>query len=312
MMDKTQKILNTYYNAASPGGFGSVKRLKSVLPNYTHAQIENTLLSQPTHTKYKPVKHSFVRRKYNIHTANYLWQIDLLVIPKYGKSNRNYKYILMCIDCFTKRGFAAQLKTKGAQEVLQGFIQILEQARAKPVFVQSDLGTEFVNKRFETFLSDNKIKLFSVHSDKKACIVERWNRTIMLRISKWFEYSKKHNWIDHIQDFIDSYNNSYHRTIGCAPNQVNKYNEMDVWLHTNKELYTTNLYKKKSKLKKGDSVRIKTQKGVFDKGYSSTFTTSVFEVSEVLNTRPTTYKLQDSDGDTLKGIFYYEELSKVL
>lgn len=311
-MGESNKILNTYYNAKSPGGFGSVKRLKSVLPTYTRTQLEKTLLTQPTYTKNKSVKHTFVRRKYNIHTANYLWQIDLLVLPKYGKSNRNFKYILMCIDCFTKKGFATALKTKCAQEVLQGFIQILEQARAKPIFIQYDLGKEFVNKRFESFLNDNNIKFFSVHSDKKACIVERWNRTIMLRISKWFEYSRTHNWIDHIQDFIDSYNNSYHRTIGCAPNQVNKYNEMDVWLHTNKQLYTTTLYDKKSKLKKGDSVRIKSQKGVFDKGYSSTFTTAVFEVSEVLNTRPPTYKLKDLDGDTLKGIFYNEELSKVL
>ncbi len=311
-MSESQKILNTYYNTSSPGGFGSVKRLKSVLPKYTSNQIQRTLQTQPTYTKFKSVKHTFVRRKYNIHTANYLWQIDLLVIPKYAKSNRNYKYILMCIDCFTKRGYIAPLKTKGAQEVLQGFTQVLEHARAKPVFIQSDLGTEFINKRFETFLNENKIKLFSVHSDKKACIVERWNRTIMQRLSKWFEYSKKHNWIDHIQDFVDSYNNSYHTTIGCAPNQVNKYNEMDVWLHTNKQLYTTDLYNKKAKFCKGDSVRIKSQKGVFEKGYSSSFSSSIFEVCEVLQTHPTTYKLLDSDGDILKGIFYNEELSKVL
>lgn len=306
-----ESVSDQYLNPASIGSFGGVERLKKVLPQHSREQLQQRLLTHSSYTKFKKVRKSFVRRKYNIHTSNYLWQIDLIVLLKFARSNRNYKYILSCIDCFSRKAYAAPVKSKKCTDVLNGFKFILQTANTKPKFIQSDLGNEFYGRIFKQFLTENQIHLYSNHSDLKACIVERWNQTLMNRIVRWFDYTRKNNWIDHLQQFVQSYNNTKHRTLGCAPNQVTKFNELDVWLNINKDLYNTNKYDRKAELKVGDFVRLKQNKKTFDKGYSQNFTDSIYQVKEVLSTKPVTYRILDSEGDSLKGIFYPQELSKV-
>ena len=53
--------------------------------------------------------------------------------------------------------------------------------------IQTDKGTGFFNVLVKTYLADNSIKLFATHSERKAQIVERLNRTIkgiMFRIKR--------------------------------------------------------------------------------------------------------------------------------
>ena len=60
----------------------------------------------------------------------------------------------------------------------------------------------------------------------------------------------------------------------------------------------------------GDYMRISKYKHVFEKGYTPNWTTEIFKVKEVKNTYPTTYILEDYQGNPIKGGFYDEELSK--
>ncbi len=172
-----KKLLAAYYNPSSKGSFSSVKKLKQKYPKHSVKYIRKVLGTQPTYTRFKPARHTFIRRKYNIHKSNYLWQSDLIVLNKYGKQNRNFKYIVTCIDCFSKRGFAVPIKTKEGINIVNAFKITIAQAKAKPKYLQCDLGTEYYNKDFKTFLKANDINLFTVHSDKKAAIIERFNRT---------------------------------------------------------------------------------------------------------------------------------------
>ena len=58
----------------------------------------------------------------------------------------------------------------------------------------------------------------------KASIVERFNRTLKERMWRYFTYSKDYKYIDILDDLVNSYNNTYHRSIKCTPNSVNKKN----------------------------------------------------------------------------------------
>jgi len=57
--------------------------------------------------------------------------------------------------------------------------------------------------------------------DIKAAVVERFNRTLKTKMYKYFTFKN----IDVLQDLVDSYNATYHRSIGMAPNEVNATNE---------------------------------------------------------------------------------------
>jgi len=305
-----KKVLSTYSNAASSRSFGGVERLKQVHKNVPRSKILESLHTSSTYTKHKRVRHTFLRRKVNVHTSNYLWQADLIILNKYAKQNKNYQYLLTVIDTFSKKAYVEPIKRKTGLDVTSAFADILKKSDVKPKFFACDMGKEFFNKTFESFLKNNDIKMFSVHSDKKACVVERFNQTLMQRLQKFFDHSKSRRYIDVLQDIVSSYNNSRHRTIGIPPNSVNKYNEMDVWMKTNHDLYSRK-WKKTTDIKAGSFVRVKLPKSTFQKGYSASYSNEIYTVDKVLDTKPTTFKLIDKDGDSMLGSFYINELSPV-
>ena len=65
------------------------------------------------------------------------------------------------------------------------------------------------------------------------------------------------------------------------------------------------------KFKKGDLVRLSKVRGVFDKKYEQSFTDEVFTVEACIPRTPPVYKLQDYDGEPIKGSFYEAKLQKV-
>ena len=70
-------------------------------------------------------------------------------------------------------------------------------------------------------------------------------------------------YLDVIDDIVHSYNNTYHRSIGMAPSQVDADNEDDV----RKRLYPPKPKKFVWKLNVGDTVRISVRRRVFRKAY---------------------------------------------
>jgi hypothetical protein len=55
-------------------------------------------------------------------------------------------------------------------------------------------------------------------------------------------------------------------------------------------------------------VRISKYKTVFDKGYLPNWTTEIFVISKILQTRPITYKIKDLSDTDIAGGFYEQEL----
>ena len=57
-------------------------------------------------------------------------------------------------------------------------------------------------------------------------------------------------------------------------------------------------------------MRIIKKKKVFEKGYTTRWTEEIFTIKEIQNTNPITYKLEDLQGEEIKGTFYEPELQK--
>jgi len=308
MMEELHKV---YYDLRNPASFSNVKKLKNVFPEIKTSTINRFLQKQLTYTTHKSLKKKFVRRKVIVPGINYLWQADLVILPKLSKANDNYKHLLCVIDCFSKLASVEPLKTKSAESVSKAFLKILEKRKDKPKYLQTDLGTEFYSKKFRKLLKENRIELFSSYSELKAQIVERFQRTLLSILFKYLTSQSTKRYIDVLNTIVNTYNHTKHSSIGIEPVNVNKENEMDVWMTLYKK-YTSKKWKQRHNFKANDFVRINRYKGRFVKGYSQTFTNEIFRIKEVVLSRPITYKLFDSEGDDILGIFYKEELSKVL
>ena len=185
-------------------------------------------------------------------------------------------------------------------------------------------GSEFLNAKFRQLCRELGIHMYTTYDGKKASIVERVNRTLKTRMYRYFTARGKNVWYDILNDLVEGYNNTYHRSIKLAPNQVTKNNEAKVRsvLFPRKTKNAKNkqkiAHKKKEpkKFKVNDTVRISRVKHIFQKGYDQTFTNEVFYVDKIVKiknkpTSPVTYSLRDYNHETIKGSFYPEELQLV-
>jgi len=250
---------------------------------------------------HKPSRKNFVRRRVNVYGKNDLWQADLVEMIPYSKKNKGYKYILCVIDCFTKFAWTVPLKSKSGKEVTNAMSKIL--LDRSPKLLQLDNGKEFYNTAFDTLMTKYNIHKYSTFSTTKACIVERFNRTLKEKMFREFTARGSHEWISILPMLLNEYNNSKHRTIGMTPLQAES-NPASVVIKQRE------INNNKIKFKVGDYVRISTQKGVFTKGYLPNWSTEIFEVIKINKTLPDTYQLQDYMGKPIAGCFYSEEIFK--
>ncbi|CAB3991941.1 integrase core domain-containing [Paramuricea clavata] len=174
-----------------------------------------------------------------------------------------------------------------------------------PKFAQFDQGTEFYNKEVKSLLNKHNIEFFSTYSDKKAAVVERFNRTLKALMWKYFYSASTYKWLDVLQDLTDNYNSSVNRSIKTTPDSVNESNWTKVW----QTLFSHNLGKpSEPKFAVGESVIISKYKSVFTKGYEANFTEELFTVTEVYHGHPNTYTIKDSADEPIIGRFYEQEL----
>ena len=106
---------------------------------------------------------------------------------------------------------------------------------------------------FQKFLRENKIEFFTVKSELKASVVERFNRTFKNKIYKYFTAKNTLTYIDVLPQLVRSYNNTYHRSIKMKPSKVTKANQAKVW----DTFYGSDVQKRvQFKFQVGDRVRI--------------------------------------------------------
>ena len=236
------------------------------------------------------------------------FQADLVDVQNLSRFNKGYKYLLTCIDIFSKYAWVVPLKTKQGQELVKAFQTILTSGR-KPNKLQTDQGTELLNRVFQKFLRDNNIDFFTVNSGLKASVVERFNRTFKNKMYKYFTAKNTLTYIDVLPKLITSYNNTYHRSIKMKPSQMTKANEAKVW----ETLYGNDVDKRvRFKFQVGDRVRISKVKRMFEKSYLPNFTEEMFTIYKRFARQVPVYKLKDDAGEILDGTFYEAELQKVI
>ena len=205
------------------------------------------------------------------------------------------------INYFTKFAWAIALKSKTAKEVSNAMSKIL--LKRSPKLLQLDNGKEFYNSTFDALMKKYKIHKYSTFSTVKACIVERFNRTLKEKMYREFTARGSHEWISILPSLINEYNNSKHRTIGMTPLEADTK-------PTTVIVKQRKIINAKIKFNVGDNVRISTYKGVFTKGFLPSWSTEIFKIVKINETLPTTYQLQDYTGKPIAGCFYSEEILK--
>ena len=177
----------------------------------------------------QPVRRHFKRRCVVVGGPNQQWQADLVDMSRLKTANDGTTFLLTVIDVFSKRAWCIPLKSKSAASLVAAFRRLLNDVN-RPTTLQTDKGSEFLNRPLQRLLKEYGVHHFATHNEEtKASVVERFNRSLKTRMWRYFTKKQTIRYVDALQDFVRSYNDSYHRSIGMAPSAVNGTNQETVW-----------------------------------------------------------------------------------
>ena len=124
-----------------------------------------------------PALKHFKRNKVTVFGQNSQWQADLVDVQVLSRWNKRFKYLLTCIDVFSKVAWVIPIKDKKGTTLVAAFKKIFR-SNQKPIALQTDKGTEFTNRLLQKWLKSNGISYFTSNNETKCSLVERFNRTL--------------------------------------------------------------------------------------------------------------------------------------
>ena len=251
---------------------------------------------------HRPVSRKFRRRRVFATGQDKIWASDLADFQKLARHNRGYKYLLVCIDIFSKYLWLVPLKNKTGLEVAKALESLFKTVR--PTRLWCDYGKEYWNNTVEKLLKKYGITLYRTYNEGKSVVAERVIRTIKTWIYKRFTTDNTDKWIDMIDSLAKTYNEKIHRSIGISPSEARKIE--------NTSIVFKKLFPKQEpeipKFKLNDIVRISKLRGHFRKGYLPSWSSETFKIKTVKDTVPVTYEIEDLQGNEITGSFYEKEL----
>ncbi|GFU34963.1 uncharacterized protein TNCV_2992511 [Trichonephila clavipes] len=154
-----QDLAAFYETPEVPNSFGGVEALhRSVKGKYSKKDVKHWLSQKDAYTLHKPVRHKFQRNRVFVSDIDRQFQADLVDMQSLAEFNKGYKYLLTCIDLFSKFAWAVPLKDKFGKSVKSG-LEIIFKER-KPKVLQTD--------------AENKISHFKTQLPSPVCLKGEW------------------------------------------------------------------------------------------------------------------------------------------
>ena len=161
------EINNIPYNERPWGTFAIKQIIDKKQKLGLGEENHNKILSETLH---KAKRKNYPRRRISVNHIDEIFSADLVEMQKFAKVNKGYRYLLTCIDIFSKYSWVIPLKDKKGNTIKNALQRIFKQR--KPNLLWTDRGTEFYNKQVQDLLNENNIKLYSTNnSEIKSAVV---------------------------------------------------------------------------------------------------------------------------------------------
>ena len=216
---QSDKVLrDKAFNIASdPKYYGYQRGLASMVYKFFDKKssgggITNELNYQLAEELHKPIIRKFKKKKS-------IFIIQRQYLGSRADIIKKIKYLLCAIDLFSKYGWVAPMKDKKGTNIVNVFKKIISEGR-KPNKIWVDQGSEFYNKSFKYFLKINNIDMYSTFNEGKSVIAERFIGTLKNKTYKHMTAISKNVYCDALDDIVNKYNNTVHRTIKMKPIDV--------------------------------------------------------------------------------------------
>ena len=136
-----------------------------------------------------------------------------------SKFNKGFRFLLCVIDIYSKYAWVVPKDKKGVS-ITNAFQSILNKSNRKPNKIWVDKGSGFYNRSMKSWLEENDIEMYSTHNEGESVDAERFIRTIKNKIYKHMTSISQNVYIDKLNDIVNEYNNTKHRTTTMKPIDV--------------------------------------------------------------------------------------------
>jgi hypothetical protein len=218
------KIDNIYKQNFFPSYDKLVKLVQEKYDDISRRQIRQFLDNQKV---YQITKRQLKSNRQGHITADFpneRWQADLFAFSQ-PDDNDGFKYILCCIDVFTRKARYVPMKNKDTDACISAFKELFEKYNIKPYIINSDSEGGLISKKFQDYILKEKVVHSTVsNNDHKALgIIDRFALTLRTILTKYLYHKQSKRWIDVIGDIINHYNNTNHSGImNIKPNDADK------------------------------------------------------------------------------------------
>ena len=138
-------------------------------------------------------------------------------MDKLSDSNNGVKYLLECVDVFSRFVRVQPMKSKYSTDAVAAFKKMLRK-KSMPAKVWVDQGTEFSGE-FRKFCTEKKIKIYSTRSETKADVAERAIKSLKNNIYRYMEENGD-KYMRKLDTFLKTMNTRVNRSTGKAPKNV--------------------------------------------------------------------------------------------
>ncbi len=266
--------------------------------------------AQASKELHRPIQHHFQTRKYFISGLDFQWTCDLVDLQKYAADNKKLKWILVCVDVFSRFLWLRALENKKQVTVKKAFENIFATGPKPKRCVLTDLGIEFCGTTMKSFWEENDIELIHNFGINKSAMAENMVKNVKGALFRLMTTQNSHNWFQFLEKVEYEHNFvKKQKILRMTPSNArlpqNNYSVMKA----NMKKPKIKKNRRKGKIfKLGQCVRIAKSRHVFKKGYEESWTREQFKIRKILQTFPRTYYLKDLHNKDIIGCFYPQEL----
>jgi len=218
------EILRKAYEESPDGRDKLWSRVRIEHPEISRRMVGEEFLKnyQPHQLCQKRLNFSISANKIVTYKPRQRLQVDLIDVHKLEGNNNFIKYMLTCIDHFSKKVWVRMLRDKFCDTIVEAMKSILDEIHDQIAIVQSDNGGEFIGPEFEQLLRERNIKhLTSIpHSPWTQGLIEGFNGNFKNHLYRSITSKGTTRYVDYIDNMINVHNNTMSYSHGYTPNDV--------------------------------------------------------------------------------------------
>jgi len=307
-------LKDIYFDESHPAGLGSLNTLYNFIKADDKIKISKKLLQKwleksevytTNVTKRKSKKgwhHRVVTPR-----GKHLLDIDSAYFKRGGKS----KYFILAVDVFTKKLSAFPVNNLKGVTIVEVLKKIFAEI-GKPVYIRTDLGSEYIGKDVKNLLIDLGVKHYFAYPPHKANLAERHIRILKNNLQKVIQAKGLKDWSRALPNVVKSYNSRYHKGIGMSPNEAEKEEPANIYWENEFNHFLKLPEPKPYQYQLHDPVRVSLNKSAFDKESDQNFSTKIFYITQRTNPAGIArYTVKNDQNQSISGSFTENEIQKV-